>query len=84
MTKVSTGETVEFNETVDSEDPEQLIEFMWGDGNYSCDCNRHIFFNRDGLGMEYNNFEAVQCGDGMYKVKITTSDTNKVIYEDKQ
>jgi len=26
--------------------PDDAMQFMYEEGNYSCDCNRHLFFNR--------------------------------------
>lgn len=40
--------------------------FQWQDGNYSCDCNRCLFFERAGGGNPPNcEFE---CSDGKYTV----------------
>lgn len=40
-------------------------EFMWTDGNYGCDCNRHLFFNR-AKGIEPE--DARPCGEERYSV----------------
>lgn len=37
-------------------------DFMWSEGNFSCDCNRHDFFE----GGETN----APCGEGEYSVNI--------------
>jgi hypothetical protein len=42
--------------------------FMWEDGNYSCDCNRSLFFGRVNGEAESDIIEA-DCGDDReYKV----------------
>lgn len=40
--------------------------FQWRENNYSCDCNRFLFFERAG-GREPDLDDAV-CGDGEYTV----------------
>lgn len=39
--------------------------FMWTEGNYSCDCNRHLFFER-----AFGNDPPLggECSDGRYVV----------------
>lgn len=54
--------------------------YIWEDGNYSCNCNRHDFFHRDGLKESY--WEDVECGDGMYRVIVKNLETGKIIYEE--
>ena len=39
-------------------------EFMWTEGNYGCDCNRHLFFERAN-GVEPDD-DTVQCGEAKY------------------
>jgi hypothetical protein len=38
-------------------------EYMWTDGNYGCDCNRHLFFGR-AIGQEPR--EDYPCGKTRY------------------
>ncbi len=40
------------------------ICFAWTQGNYSCDCNRHIFFER-AAGVESKDADEM-CGDERY------------------
>ncbi len=35
--------------------------YMWEDGNYSCNCNRALFFLGAGL-------DSVACGDGRFEI----------------
>lgn len=53
-------------------------DYMWGDGNYSCDCNRALFFAR---AVNEDEPEETPCGDELYTVKIT-DDAGRVLYED--
>lgn len=40
--------------------------YMFAHGNYSCDCNRHLFFTR-ALGLA-DNYDDVECSHGKYVV----------------
>lgn len=53
------------------------VEYQWADGNYSCDCNRKLFFCRAANEPE----EDIECGDSAYDVRIT-DDAGKEIYAD--
>jgi hypothetical protein len=58
ITHIPTGETRIY------EDEYEYSEFMWTEGNYSCDCNRHLFFER-AIGNEPE--EDMPCGNTLYK-----------------
>jgi len=62
--KVSTSESRTLPDEQYSLDVSNL-RFLWADGNYSCDCNRAIFFDRpEDDEAEY------PCSDGAYLVKV--------------
>lgn len=47
-------------------------DFNWSEGNYSCDCNRHLFFERAGGVEPYEDPDYLgDCTDGKYSVRIT-------------
>lgn len=51
------------------ESSEEFSEFMWSEGNYACDCNRGLFFER----VKYEeknelNWELPECGDTKYSI----------------
>ena len=53
--------------------------FIWTDGNYGCDCNRHLFFER-AAGHEAIN-EDYDCSTGKYIVlAISRVDTGETLY----
>lgn len=58
-------ETGEVRECIDDYKDEYLdsLQFIWGEGNFSCDCNRAAMF-------ENYNTHAIDlpCGDGHYTV----------------
>lgn len=48
---------------------ENGYEFLWTEGNYGCDCNRHRFFARAAGGEPDDDME---CGETIYTiVKVT-------------
>jgi len=42
--------------------------FIWEEGNYGCDCNREIFFEK-AKGVEVD-LDAATCGEGRYSVNL--------------
>lgn len=54
-------------------------DYMWADGNYSCDCNRHLFFERAD-GAEPNWDDGI-CGDEAFAVRIE-DDAGGELYRD--
>jgi hypothetical protein len=90
LTHVATGETVEFTEdygTWDNykrgDDWETDPVFGWADGNFSCNCNRHLFFWR-AKGIEPEDDEDTGCLDYPdYRVNwIRNEETGNIIYEE--
>jgi hypothetical protein len=59
-------------------------EFGWTEGNYSCDCNRRLFFERAGGGDP--DLDETRCGDRAYTViKVIFPDgTERAIDEVKE
>ena len=53
--------------------------FNWAENNYSCDCNRRIFFNRvNDIELE-NEYE---CSDGNFSVQLINPVNNKIYYSE--
>jgi hypothetical protein len=50
---------------------------MWAEGNYSCDCNRALFF---AMAVDEEDTD-VSCGEKGYSVRIVDGD-NKQVYID--
>ena len=63
----------EFEEITEQTDYNPI--WIWQEGNYSCDCNRHIFFHN------FKDDEDIDCSDGIYKVNIFDSN-NKCLYKE--
>lgn len=55
--------------------------FQWEEGNYSCDCNRYIFFENV-IGRTYQDIteEERPCSDGLFTVELIRDSDNVVIY----
>lgn len=91
LTHVKSGDTVVFKDIWDypsyvrDEGWEFDPVFLWSDGNYSCNCNRDLFFNR-ATNPEYNHEDddARNCDDfDEYRVNwIKNLETGRVIYRE--
>jgi hypothetical protein len=59
------------------DDDLDLIRYMWGGGNFGCDCNRAMHFD-EASGEETDD---VPCGEVAFDVlKIVNSQTDEIIY----
>ena len=54
--------------------------FIWEEGNYSCDCNRKIFWG-DSIGHEYED-EETPCGDGDFSINLENPKTGEIFYRE--
>ena len=50
--------------------------FYFSEGNFSCDCNRSLEFNR-AIGDE---LEESNCGETAFSIKVEDSETGEPIY----
>lgn len=57
---------VETGETCDYEDPYPFSDFIWTEGNNSCDCNLALFMARANGLPDPND----SCGNWKYRVRI--------------
>lgn len=60
---LKTGETQDIDLGGAWTDP--VTEYCWTEGNFACDCNRHLFFMR-AQGIEPPEDEDRPCGDDQY------------------
>jgi hypothetical protein len=63
------------------EDGEHPSDYIYSEGNYSCDCNRHLFFHR-AAGVEPD--EDCPCGDEAYSVNLVNPKDGAVFYREFQ
>ena len=76
-----TGETVGFEDCGSIWlDEGQPNDFMWGEGNYACDCNRFLMFER-ALGRE-PDLHLDNCGSDRYLAKAIRLDTGEVVFDE--
>lgn len=79
--RLEDGKTVEFTEELYTADDYNGL-FLWEDGNYSCDCNRALFFNRE-LGLPAPSEDEPLCGNKKYRVNwIKDAVTSELLYEE--
>lgn len=64
--------------TDDSDVDDCLLDFMWGDGNYCCDCNRALFFNRAAGEDDPDH----PCGTSEFQARVADARTGAVLYDD--
>jgi len=85
ITRVADGEIGEYKPDWDYEVTEDGFsnEYIWSEGNFSCDCNRMMFFH-EARGEEYpvEKFEDIKCSNGKFHVRCVDVDTGAVLYDD--
>lgn len=81
--RIRKNETGEVRESVEAGwfDSTGFQSFIWEEGNFACDCNRHDFFERAG-GVEPEFDEDAECSDYKYAVQILDAETREVLYDD--
>ena len=53
-------------------------DYIWTDGNYSCDCNRRLFFGY-AAGEKGEDIET-ECGKGAFSIRIW--DAGEIVYDE--
>ena len=76
--EVRVYKTKEYIFEADGDDVYIPCVFNWEENNYSCDCNRYIFFERAN-GNEPDDFE---CTDGRYLVNLVNPLYGNVYYRE--
>jgi predicted dehydrogenase len=57
---------------------EEPSTYIWEDGNYSCDCNRYLFFQR----VKNENEDNEECGDELYSVNLKNPKNEEIFYKE--
>lgn len=60
--------------TYDEKSEDGLL-FMWTEGNYSCDCNRSLFFARAAKEEEID----IPCGEGGFRLVALRADGRSIL-----
>jgi len=94
LIRIRDGQKVEFTENFDVHDDTcddwsdwiSTVIFLWEDGNYSCNCNRFLFFER-ALGKTEAEIDRLDlrgdCGSyEKYRVNFIKDETGKIVYEE--
>lgn len=78
----TTGEVATYIDEFGSPDSDP---FMWEDGNYSCDCNRLLFFHR-GQGMPEDQVRELDliCGHERFTVLEIVDAKGRRIYSEEK
>jgi len=61
----------------------EYLEYIWAEGNFSCDCNRGTFFEQSSEPTDDDGTAPLEhpCGDGRYRVeKLVRLSDGKVLY----
>lgn len=75
ITHRTSGDTTRGETTYPDNTPEHAVVSHWSEGNYACDCNRGIMFEKRECDLD-----DYECGEGMFSVKVYVEE--KLIYED--
>lgn len=54
-------------------------DYMYSEGNYSCDCNRHLFFHR---ANDVEPEDDRPCGDEAYSLNLENPKTGEIFYRE--
>jgi hypothetical protein len=76
---IATGVTRWFDFPYEWDYVDGSSEYLWSDGNYGCDCNRSLFFQREAGGDD--TAQSLGCGSDRYVIKIVEPE-GYVLYED--
>lgn len=79
ITHVATGETRYHDDDFDWPSEDRFV-FMWTEGNYSCDCNRELFFGRAG-GEPDPPEDENECGNERYRAVAVREDGSTLVLD---
>lgn len=72
-----TGKRAVYQHDYEYPEGETFDTYLWEEGNYSCDCNRALFF------YGYEDGENYLCGDSRFVVeKIVNRETGELLYSE--
>ncbi len=79
---VLTGEIAKYeNKGIWDEENQMPHTYIWEEGNFSCDCNRKMFF-LSGLNRSEPSDEEIPCGGGKYLVNLENPQTSEIFYRE--
>ncbi len=91
ITLISSGEQVVYHDSYDidtndipshRDDWQGAYSFIFEDGDYKCDCNRALFFERAKTGDD-SIWVDCECGNSLYRLdKLVVRETGEIIYSE--
>jgi hypothetical protein len=77
----ATGEVREYNgsNAILDDGQAEPSEWIWSGGNYSCDCNRRLFFGY-AAGEKPGDIDDDNCGDGKFSVQVLNPVDGRAYY----
>jgi hypothetical protein len=67
-----------------AEDVAPFWPYIWEEGNFRCDCNRHLFFQyAAGVSVQEAMRELYPCGETDYRVLKIEDEGGRVLYADR-
>lgn len=74
-----TGEIRDYcNDAIWDEEKNEPALWIWQEGNYACDCNRYLFFQRAKREKQVER----GCSDGKYSVNIYNAKNMELLYKE--
>ena len=61
------------------DDDDTCSTFIWEEGNFSCDCNRELFFAE---AIDVEPPDNISCGDGKFSVNLENPVTRDIFYRE--
>jgi hypothetical protein len=80
MHDAKTDETVEYTDELPLEDG-QPFTWLWEHGNYGCDCNRFLFWERAHGREPEQDFECSRSAPNQWSVRLVDG-AGSTVYED--
>lgn len=79
-----TGEIREYKtEEYISKDEKLPNTFNWSDNNFSCDCNRYLFFKyANNEKVSDDEMDSIECSDGKFSVNLKNEKNNQYYYKE--
>jgi len=78
----ATGEVRRYETDAILEDGEEVPSvFNWKENNYSCDCNRALFFGY-AVGLKYEDMPERRCTHGQFSANLENPVTGEIFYRE--
>lgn len=82
LKEIATGKEFTYKDYLPVFDDNTPCTFNWSEGNFSCDCNRDDFFNKENAGYQPDTSGFCSAEKSKYLVTIKNFVTKEVIYDE--